>query len=231
MHIYLFEASSKVLGSMAPESSEAGLLYLQKLGVNVMLDSMVKDFDEHNVILNDGTKFKSKTAIWTAGVQAAPIAGFIKDELIAGNRIKVNDFNQVINYPNVFAIGDVSAHPTEESPKGLPMLAQVAIQQGRLLGHNIIAHHQGNQMKSFDYNNKGIMATVGRNKAVAEIQNFKFKGFPAWFVWMAVHLMSLVGFRSKAMAFFDWTRSYFNYDRPLGAIIKSEDNYQHEPYV
>jgi len=231
MNIYLFEASSKVLAMMSPESSEAGLKYLEQLGVNVMLNSMVKDFDQHNVILDDGTKYKSKTAIWTAGVQAAPIAGFVKDELIAGKRIKVNDYNQSINYSNVFAIGDVSAHVTEEEPKGQPMLAQVAIQQGRLLGKNIIAHHRAQEMQSFEYDNKGIMATVGRNKAVAEIKKLKFKGFIAWFVWMAVHLMSLVGFRSKLMTLFDWTRSYFSYDRPLGAIIKSEDSIQHEPYV
>jgi len=219
MNIYLFEAADKVLASMSPKSSKAALEYLKGLDVSVMLNAKVQNFDKRKVYLEDGTVYKSSTVIWTAGVKAATIEGFTNENL-AGGRIKVNEFNQVNDYKNVFAIGDVATKIDTENPKGLPMLAQVAIQQGNHLSKNLIKLIENKPMKAFKYFNKGIMATIGRNKAVVELPQFEFRGRFAWFVWMFVHLMSLVGFRNKLITFVDWAHNYFSYDRPLGAIIR-----------
>lgn len=219
MHIYLFEAGDKVLAGMSSESSKASLEYLQKMGVKVMLNAMVKDFDKHKIYLDNGTEYESANVIWTAGVKAAPVEG-IPSKNLASNRIVVNEFNQFVDYPNAFAIGDVATHMTDKDPKGLPMLAQVAIQQAEHLAKNILRLTNNQTMVPFEYNNKGIMATVGRNKAVVDLPKFKFQGVLAWFVWMFVHLMSLVGFRNKLITFINWTQNYFSYDRPLGAIIR-----------
>jgi NADH dehydrogenase len=217
MHIYLFEASDKVLGAMSAEASKYSLQYLEALGINVMLGARVKTFDAHRIYLEDGSEFKSNTVIWTAGVKAATIEGVAA---AAGGRIAVNTYNQLEDYQNIFAIGDVSAHVSDKTPRGLPMLAQVAIQQGNHLSANLLLHIAGKPMKAFTYKDKGCMAIIGRNKAVVDLPNYKFHGFFAWFVWMFIHLIALVGFRNRLITFIDWMQNYFSYDRPLGAIIR-----------
>jgi len=121
---------------------------------------------------------------------------------------------------NIFAIGDVAAYLDDGNPRGLPMLAQVAIQQGQHLAKNVSRHLSGKAMEPFAYQNKGTMATIGRNKAVVDLPKWKFQGRFAWFVWMFVHLVSLVGFRNKLVILIDWAQNYFSYDRPLGLIIR-----------
>lgn len=217
MHIYLFEASDKVLGAMSAEASKYSLQYLEALGINVMLAARVKTFDAHRIYLEDGSEFKSNTVIWTAGVKAATIEGV---EAAAGGRIAVNAYNQLEAYPNIFAVGDVSSHVSDKTPRGLPMLAQVAIQQGQHLAANLQLHLAGKEMKVFNYKDKGSMAIIGRNKAVVDLPRYKFHGFFAWFVWMFIHLIALVGFRNRLITFIDWMQNYFSYDRPLGAIIR-----------
>ncbi|PCJ65626.1 MAG: FAD-dependent oxidoreductase [Bacteroidetes bacterium] len=220
MNIYLFEGGDRVLANMSQESSDVSLKYLTQLGVDVKLNALVKDFDGNTIELADGTTYKSSTAIWTAGVKAAPIGGIAPKYIAKADRILVNEYNQLLNNPDVFAIGDVAVHVNDADPQGLPMLAQVAIQQGEHLAKNIARLCSQKEMIPFDYNDKGIMATTGRNKAVVDLPRIKFQGVFAWFVWMFIHLMSLVGFRNKLITFIDWTQNYFNYDRPLGAIIR-----------
>ncbi|GEQ86286.1 NADH dehydrogenase [Patiriisocius marinistellae] len=220
MSINLYEASPKLLSAMSENASEKSEVYLKELGINVFLNAKVNSYENGTITLEDATTFKTDTVIWTAGVKGAPIDGLAKDVIIGGNRIAVNEFNQVLNYKNVFAIGDVAAHITKENPKGLPMLAPVAQQQGETLSKNILRHIAGKPMEIFKYKDKGSMATVGRKKAVVDLPKWKFQGTFAWLVWMFIHIFSLVGFRNKLVAFVDWFSNYISYDRPLGLIIR-----------
>lgn len=219
MQINLYEAAHELLSAMSEPSSTKSLEYLRKLGVNVHLNAKVAAYDGKILTLADGTSFATDTVIWTAGVKAAPIDG-LPTESIEGNRILVDPFNQVKNVKNVFAIGDVASCVTAKDPKGLPMLAPVAQQQGKQLSKNILSLIQQHPMVPFQYKNKGVMATIGRKKAVVDLPKWRFQGTFAWMVWMFIHIMSLVGFRNKIMAFYDWMANYLTYDKPLGLIIR-----------
>jgi NADH dehydrogenase len=220
MSINLYEASPKLLAAMSEQASSKSLVYLKQLGINVFLNARVHAYDGSNITLEDNSSFRTDTVIWTAGVKGAPIKGLPQEAIIGGNRIAVNEFNQVTGVEEIFAIGDVASHVTQEEPKGLPMLAPVAQQQGKLLARNLIQLTKDKPMKAFDYSDKGVMATIGRRKAVVDLKHWKFQGTFAWLVWMFVHIMSLVGFRNKIVALFDWMVNYFTYDRPLGLIIR-----------
>lgn len=219
MEVNLYEAAPELLTAMSEKSSAKSLEYLKKLGVNVHLNAKVDAYDGKALTLADGTAFETDTVIWTAGVKAAPIGG-LPETSIAGSRILVDQFNQVNNTKNIFAIGDVCSCVTDEHPKGLPMLAPVAQQQGKQLSKNIMNLIEQRPLEPFKYNNKGVMATIGRKKAVVDLPKWKFQGTFAWMVWMFLHIMSLVGFRNKIMAFYDWMANYLTYDKPLGLIIR-----------
>jgi len=219
LHIILLEASSKLLAAMSAVSSQKSEDYLNQMGVDVRLNSKVIGYDEDVVEINTGEKFATDLVVWTAGVKGNPIEG-LEENIVAGNRIAVNAYNQVLQHNNIFAIGDVAAYVNDENPKGLPMLAQVAIQQGEHLAKNIEQLINNKPMIAFSYHNKGTMATIGRNRAVVDLPKIKFQGRFAWLVWMFVHLISLVGFRNKLVILIDWMQNYFNYDRPLGLIIR-----------
>ena len=220
MEINLYEAAPKLLGAMSEDSSKMSLKYLIRLGVNVHLNSKVEAYDGTKLSLEDGSNFITDTVIWTAGVKASPIDGLSKEVITSGNRILVNEYNQIDTTENVFAIGDVAACVTPENPKGLPMLAPVAQQQGKLLSKNLIKLINKKPMTPFVYKDRGVMATIGRKKAVVDLPKWKFQGTFAWLVWMFIHIMSLVGFRNKFVAFYDWMSNYFTYDKPLGLIIR-----------
>ncbi len=220
MEINLFEAADKLLAAMSEKSSKASLHYLEKLGVNVKLNALVEKFDGHALYVKDKEEFHTETVIWTAGVKGAVIDGLEENSIVKGNRVSVNDFNQVINAENIFAIGDIAAKVDEKNPKGHPMLAQVAIQQGEHLAKNLKLMLKGQAMLPFEYHNKGTMATIGKNKAVVDLPQLHFHGRLAWFLWMFIHLLSLVGFRNKLVTFIGWANNYINYDRPLGIIIR-----------
>jgi NADH dehydrogenase len=220
MSINLYEASPALLSAMSEEASDKCLEYLHKLGINVFLKARVKDYDGSLITLADGSSFRTDTVIWTAGVKGAPVDGLPENAIVGGNRIAVDEYNRVAGTTNVYAIGDVASHITAENPKGLPMLAPVAQQQGRHLAKNLKRLAVGKRMEAFDYHDKGVMATIGRRKAVVDLKVWKFQGTFAWLVWMFVHIMSLVGFRNKIIAFFDWMVNYLTYDRPLGLIIR-----------
>ncbi|GGD43134.1 NAD(P)/FAD-dependent oxidoreductase [Muriicola marianensis] len=220
MSINLYEAAPVLLSAMSEEASEKSLEYLKQLGVNVFLNTRVREYDGSLITLEDGSSFRTDTVIWTAGVKGAPLEGLPGESIVGGNRIAVNEYNQVAGTGNIFAIGDVAAHISMDNPKGLPMLAPVAQQQGRHLAKNIKRVVKGKSMLPFEYLDKGVMATIGRRKAVVDLKVLKFQGTFAWLVWMFVHIMSLVGFRNKIVAFLDWMVNYFTYDRPLGLIIR-----------
>lgn len=219
MKIVLFEASDRLLAVMSDTASKHAFKYLEKMGINLKLSTQVKDYDGKQLILGDGSTFKTDTVIWTAGVKPVKLSGLKETQYHPGNRLKVDEFNKLSESKTIFAIGDVAAYTSEEHPKGLPMLAPVAIQQAKLLADNFRLLWAGKEMVPFTYKNKGVMATIGRKRAVVDFPKWKFQGLFAWFVWMFIHIMSLIGFRNRIVTLINWSLSYFNYDKPLGIII------------
>ncbi len=221
MQIYLLEGSSRVLPTMSEHASKKAARFLTKLGVLVHCNTLVTEYDGKKVSTNLSLKLQSETLIWAAGVTGNPVKGLRTETLVdRANRYKVNVFNQVEGYTNIFALGDIALMETEAYPKGHPQVAQPAIQQGELLGKNLIKLIEGKPLKKFKYKDKGSMATVGRNKAVVDLKRYKFAGFFAWFVWMFVHLMALVGFRNRVIVFFNWCYNYINFDKAARLIIR-----------
>ncbi len=221
MQIYLLEGSPRVLPTMSEHASKKAAKFLSKLGVLVHCDTFVKNYDGKKVKTNSDLELQSETLIWAAGVTGNPVEGLQADVLIdRANRYKVNEYSQVEGYDNIFALGDISFMQTDDYPNGHPQVAQPAIQQGELLGKNLIKLISGKPMKKFKYKDKGSMATVGRNKAVVDLKRFRFAGFFAWFVWMFVHLMALVGFRNRVIVFFNWGYNYINFDKAARLIIR-----------
>lgn len=221
MEIHLFEGAGKVLPPMSDYASKKAQEFLEEMGVIIHLNTIVEDYDGKLLSLKDGGTTTTYNFIWTAGVTGALIEGFNSNAVIGKfNRLKVNNVNQVAGHQSVFAIGDIAYMETEAYPKGHPQMAQPALQQGKHLAENFKKLLQGKPMQPFAYKNKGEMATIGRNKAVVDLASFKFGGFFAWFIWMFVHLLSLVGFRNKIIVLFNWTYNYFNYDKAARLIVR-----------
>lgn len=221
MHIHLLEGLSRVLPPMSVHASRKAHEMLEELGVKIHLNTMVENYDGHMVETNTDLKIKSETFIWSAGVTGAPVKGLNASAIVEkANRYEVNAFNQVNGYENIFAIGDIALMQTKKFPKGHPMVAQPAIQQGKHLAKNLKHLIKGENLEPFQYFDKGTMATVGRNRAVVDLHKWKFSGFFAWFVWMFVHLWFLVGFRNRTVTFFNWVYNYINYDKAARLIIR-----------
>ena len=219
MNIHLLEGLGRVLPPMSEKSSKKAQKFLEDLGVKIHLNTMVQSYDGHLVTTNTDLALKTETLIWSAGVTGAPLKGLNASALIEkANRYEVNAFNQVNGYENIFAIGDIAIMKTEDYPKGHPMVAQPAIQQGKHLAKNLKRILNDQKLEPFDYFDKGSMATVGRNKAVVDIGKSAFGGFFAWFIWMFVHLWFLIGFR--LVTFCNWVYNYINYDRAARLIIR-----------
>jgi NADH:ubiquinone reductase (H+-translocating) len=220
MDIHLIEATPRLLNGMSAEAGEKALEYLRKMGVHVHLNTAVKSYDGYEVLFNSGEKLVTRSLIWAAGVKGNPVAGIQAEALGKATRIKVDEFNRVKGYDNIFAIGDVALMEGDpDFPNGHPMMAPPAMQQGKLVAENINNIVRKQPLKPFRYKDKGSMATVGRNRAVVDLKSFKFQGFFAWFVWMFVHLMSLIGFKNKFFVLLSWLWSYFSYDKSNRLII------------
>ena len=170
--------------------------------------------------MSNGETIRSRCLIWAAGVTGVSLQGIPAAVVSAGNRIMVNQYNQVTGLPGVYAIGDIALMPSESFPKGHPQVAQVAIQQAKQLAVNLKHLESGKKPVSFEYNDKGSLATVGRNLALAEIGKLKLKGFIAWFVWMLVHLVSIIGIKNRLFVLINWVWQYVTYDQSLRLIIK-----------
>ncbi len=221
MDIHLIEASPRLLNGMSDEAGNNALKYLKQMGVEVKLNTGVKSYDGETVTLSTGETIKAKTLVWGAGVKGSPLNGLKTESIVRGNRIKVDEYNKVAGHDNIFAVGDVACMQTAETPNGHPMVAQPAMQQGVNLANNLKKMiRKETNLRPFKYFDMGGMATVGRNKAVADIFGFKFGGFMAWAVWLFVHLMSLVGFKNRFFVFINWLSSYFSYDKSNRLIIK-----------
>jgi NADH dehydrogenase len=216
MKIRLYEAGPRLLASMHEKSGKAALKFLTKLGVEVHLNTMIKDFNQDTIILSDNSKVSCKNLLWTAGVKGRPVNGFNDDQYVRGNRLKVNRYNQLYGYDDIFAIGDICYMETPEHPNGHPQVAQVALQQGKLLAQNL----QREKLLEFEYKDKGSMATIGRNMAVVDLPGIRFAGKLAWFMWLFVHLMAIVGVKNRLFIFINWAQSYIMRDQSLRVLIR-----------
>lgn len=219
LQIVLLEGQDRLLGPMSKESSAEAYEYLGKLMVDVRLDKLMKSYEDNIVTLNDGTKIYSEMVLWTAGVTGETFLYEGTDfKPGRGNRFPVDEQNRVIGLDDVYALGDICLMQTEDYPNGHPQLAQVAIQQGRLLAKQLNA---GTWDKKFKYVDKGSMATVGRNLAVADLNHMHLKGSIAWLAWMFVHLISLLGMRNKLTVLINWVWAYFTYSTSLRILLHS----------
>jgi NADH dehydrogenase len=223
MSIHLVEGLDRVLPPMSADASEKAHKYLEKLGVQIWLNTMVKDFDGKQ-ITTSRKPMLTQTLIWAAGVECKPPAGIPAEVLARGNRLKVNEFNEVEGLNEVYAIGDLAMMETKAFPHGHPQVAQPAIQQGQQLAKNLVRKSKGQAMKPYKYRDLGYMATVGRTRAVADLRKWKTQGATAWFIWIFVHLMALVGFRNRVVVFFNWMYNFFNYNRDIRLIIRPFKN-------
>lgn len=223
--IHIIQSSDCLLKGMSNKASEKAEEFLEKLGVNIWKNVRVTNYNGKTVTTNTDLTFETATLVWAAGVKGALIKGIDAQDFVnRSNRLLVNEFNQIKGYNHIFAIGDIASMENKNTPNGHPMMAQPAIQQGRLLGDNILKLIEQKPMKPFVYNDKGAMATVGRNKAVVDMERFKFQGIFAWYVWMFVHLFFLVGFRNRMVVFINWVYNYVRFDREARLIIRPFKN-------
>jgi NADH:ubiquinone reductase (H+-translocating) len=220
MKVYLVDFLPKVLGPFSDEGSNAAKEFLTGMGVEVLLNMKVESYDGDVIKFEGGKSIRSKNVIWSAGVMGVVPEGIGEDNLERGNRIRVDGSLRVNGYNNIFAVGDVAAMITDKTPKGHPGVAQVAIQQGQHAAKNILHILKDQPAEVFEYNDKGSLATIGRNKAIADLGKLKFQGFFAWLIWMFVHLISLLGFRNKVIVFINWVGSYFSNNGGTRLIIR-----------
>lgn len=223
--INIIQSGGCLLKGMSENASLKAEDFLEKLGVHVWKNVRVTNYDGKTITTNSDLTFDAATVVWAAGVQGATIKGLdAKDFVTRGNRLLVNNCNQVQGFEHIFAIGDIACMVTDEFPYGLPMMAQPAIQQGKQLGENLLNHIENKPMKPFSYTDKGAMATVGRNKAVVDLKSLRFQGVFAWYVWMFVHLFFLIGFRNRMVVFINWVYNYIRFDREARLIIRPFKN-------
>ncbi|MFT5724320.1 MAG: NADH dehydrogenase [Bacteroidia bacterium] len=224
MRIDLVQAADRILPDMSSKASTYALKVLEKLGVNVILNGMVTDYNGEELKLLQGDKetiINTSTVVWAAGVKGNALVGLPESTVVPGGRIKVNQYNGVDQLENVFAIGDVAAMITEDNPRGHPMVAQVAIQQGQNLAHNILSHIELNKFKSaFRYKDKGSMATIGKKDAVADLNITFLNGRIGWVLWSFIHLISITGFKNRIKVGFSWVMKYFTYEKANQLIVR-----------
>lgn len=219
MQISLVEGSPALLGVMSKHASEKALFYLRRLGINVILNTHVTDYDGNILSFNNGTPIETKTVIWAAGISGVIPSGFPDKTIGRGKRLVVDQYNRITGVEDIFAIGDVSVMPGSDYPNGHPQVAQVAIQQGKNLAMNFLSMNRNGSLRPFKYIDRGSMATIGRNRAVADLSFIKFSGFVAWLTWMFVHLMAIVGVKNRLLIFINWMWNYLTYDQSLRLIL------------
>ncbi|MCW3082556.1 NAD(P)/FAD-dependent oxidoreductase [Segetibacter sp.] len=220
MRVFVVEGKPQVLGVMSEEASSKAQKYLQDMGVVIYNDVHVKSFDGELLTIDDGRTLRTRNVLWAAGVVGQFPEGISAENIVKGRRIQTNEINKVKGYSNIFAIGDVAAVTSTDTPNGYPGVAQVALQQGKHLSKNLMAIIEGKETSPFKYKDMGSMATIGRNKAVADLGKFKFSGFFAWLLWCFVHVFSLVGNQNKITVFIRWSGRYFSYNGPTRIIVR-----------
>jgi len=216
--VVLLEAGPTLMPALAPALQKAAIRSLRQKGVDVRTGAPVQDFDGEAVRLADGTIIPARTLVWAAGVRAALVESGPALPLARGGRIKVEPTLQVVGHPEIYAIGDLAYF--EENGAPLPMVAPVAIQQGELTADNLRRQIAGLPLQQFAYHDQGSMATIGRNAAVCQIGRLQLTGFPAWVVWLVVHLLQLISFRNRMLVLINWIWDYLFFDRAVRLITR-----------
>lgn len=222
--IYLIEAAERLLNMMSEKSSEKAKEFLEKSGVRVLTHTKATGCDEHTVFIESGENIKTGMIIWTAGIKGNVIKGLKPESYARNGRLIVDMYNRIMEYENIYALGDIAYMSVERYPKGHPQVAQVAIQQAKTLSKNLKRILLHKPMKEFRYRDLGTMATIGKNLAVVELPFINFQGIFGWFVWMFVHLMSIVGVKNKLVIFINWAWKYFTYDQSTRLILRPKGN-------
>jgi len=223
MKVYLVEGKDKLLAAMTPKASQKAKEFLQKGEVTIYNSVHVQSYDGYELKIDDGKVIHTRNVFWAAGVQGEMIDGISKDQITRGNRILTDNISRVKGFEHVFAIGDVAAMITEDMPNGLPGVAPAAMQQGQHLAKNIVHLIKGEPTEPFKYFDKGSLATIGRNKAVADLGRFHFQGFFAWILWGFVHILTLAGFSNKLSVFLTWFLNYFNRNSDNRLVVRYFD--------
>ncbi|MBC7412774.1 MAG: NAD(P)/FAD-dependent oxidoreductase [Bacteroidia bacterium] len=220
MSIYLIEGSDRLLSNMSAVSSKTAKIYLEEMGVTVKTNTLVKNYDGAKIVLQDDSTISSTFVIWAAGVKGNSPQGINPLIITKTNQLKTDLFNRVHLTQNIFALGDIAFIETELYTKGFPQLASVAIDQAKNLAENFKRLAKNEQILPYNYVNKGSMATVGRNKAVVDLASpaLSFQGFPAWIVWMTLHLFLLIGFKNRIIVFVNWIYKYFTHRQSLALL-------------
>lgn len=223
MHIYLVNAGKRLLAAMDPVSSARAERDLKALHVHIRQPQFATEYRDGILKTSAGLEIPARTVIWVSGICANTIEGLPVESIGHAGRILTDRFCRVKGVQNVFAIGDQSLiEGDEDYPLGHPQLAQVAMQQAKTVAENLKAAQKGLAGKPFKYRNLGVMATIGRNHAVAEIGGRKFGGFAAWVLWLVVHLRSILGVKNKAFILLNWVWNYLNYKQSLRLILKAK---------
>ena len=222
--VYLVQSGNRLLPGMSEKSSRKAEIYLRKMGVNVVLNERVTDYDGQYAYLKSGRKIKTNKLIWAAGVKCPVVPGLEKFYGEETRRLSIDHHCRVLNTRNIFAIGDIAGMVTAEYPRGHPQVAQVGIQMANYLAKMLKTPADAQEKyKPFVYKNKGVLATIGRNKAVADFPRFSIAGIGAWIIWLWVHLFSLIGVRNKLLVVLNWMWNYFTYDSSLRLIIQQQN--------
>ena len=223
MHIYLVNAADRLLSAMDPVSSKRAERDLKELHVHIRQPQFATEYKDGILKTSAGLEIPTQTVIWVSGICANTVEGFPAESIGHAGRLLTDRFCRVKGVKDVYAIGDVSlVEGDEEYPLGHPQLAQVAMQQAKTVAKNFKAMSKGKELKPFKYKNLGVMATIGRNHAVAEISGKKFGGFPAWALWLVVHLRSILGVKNKTFILLNWVWNYINYKQSLRLILKAK---------
>lgn len=217
LKIILVSSTEKPLAVMSKEAQDKSEKYLKDLGVTFMSGEVVTEYDGDKVHLKSGKEIPSNNVIWAAGVTGNVIDGFPEDKLVR-NRYIVDRYNKIKGYDNIYAIGDIAYMETPKYLQGHPQVANVAINQAKNLGKNLLKKNQS-EWKEYEYDDKGSLATIGKHRAVVDLPFIKFQGFLAWYFWMFLHLMLILSVRNKLAIFFNWMWSYINKDSSLRLII------------
>lgn len=223
MSVYLVEGKAELLAAFSSGARAKAKKFLQDMDVTIYNSAHVESYNGYELKIDNGTSLLTRNVLWAAGVKGEFPEGISADNIARGNRILVDEFNKVKGYENIYAIGDVAAMITDEYPNGHPGVAPVAIQQGQNLGENVYRMFDRKPLVPFKYRDKGSLATIGRNKAVADLGEIHFQGFFAWLVWGFVHIMSLAGFTNKGIIFFSWAINYFTKNSDNRLIVRYFD--------
>jgi len=220
MRVYLVEGKDRLLAAMSPQASAKAKEFLSKADVIIYNSAHVESYDGFYLKIDNGKTIKTRNVLWAAGVKGEMPDGISTNALAKGNRLFVDQINRVEGYENIFAIGDVSAMISNETPNGFPGVAPVAIQQGKTLAKNLVHLIKGEPTQPFKYRDKGSLATIGRNKAVADLGKLRFQGFFAWLLWGFVHIMSLAGFANKGIVLLRWAMNYFTKNSDNRMVVR-----------